>query len=77
MLCFMVTNALPKTDVSTVDSFFENHCTNEVLTNIKKPLLDLQDSFSHVWSLSTNMQMSTFSLQGSGVFMGIATLAST
>ena len=39
--CFMATNSASKTDVSTVDCFFENHYTNAVFTYIKKPLLDL------------------------------------
>ena len=70
--CFMLTNSAQKTDVSTVDCFFDNHCTNDVFTFIKKPLLDLQDTLSPEWLLSTNMQMSTSLPQGSGAFTGIA-----
>ena len=75
MPCFMVRNSVPNTDVATVD-FFENHCTNAVFTFIKKPLLDLQDTLSPAWSLSTSMQISTSFPQGSGAFTGIISLAS-
>ena len=76
ILRFMVTNSAPNTDVSTVGGFFENHCTNAVFACIKKSLLDLQDTLSPAWLLSANMQISTSLPQGSGAFMGIASLAS-
>ena len=46
MPCFMETNSVPKTDVSTVDCFLENHCTRAVFTYIKKPLLNQPDILS-------------------------------
>ena len=45
LLCFIVTNSALKTDVSTVDCFFESHCNNAVIMYTKKPLLELQDTF--------------------------------
>ena len=61
--CFMWTNSAPNTNHSNVDCFSENFCTNVLLTYIKKPLFDEQDTFSPAWSLSTNMQMSTSFLE--------------
>ena len=43
MPCFMAKNLAPKTAVSTVHYFFENHCNNVVFIYIKKPLIDLHD----------------------------------
>ena len=42
MPCFMATNKAPKTHVSTLACFFENHCIKVVFTYIKKPCLDLK-----------------------------------
>ena len=44
--CFMTSNSAPNIDVTIVDCFFNYHCTREVSTYIKKPLLDLQDTMS-------------------------------
>ena len=41
MTCFIGTNSASKTDVSTINCFFENHWTNVVFTCIKKPLFDM------------------------------------
>ena len=46
MPCFMATNSAPKTVISSVDCFFENHCNNMAFTFIKKSLLYLQDNMS-------------------------------
>ena len=56
---FMATNSVPNIDVSTVDCFFEDHCTSAVFMYIKKPLLDPQDTLSPAWLLSTNLLIST------------------
>ena len=48
-----------KTDISTVDYFFENHCTNVAFMHIKNLLNNLQDTSPPAWSLSTNMQILT------------------
>ena len=50
MPCFMATNSAPKTDVSTVDCFFESPCTNTMFKYIKKPLLDQQETLFSAWS---------------------------
>ena len=67
MPCFMVTNSAPKTGVSTVDCFFENHCMRAISTCIKEPLFDLQNTLSQAWSLSTHMWESTSLLRFWGV----------
>ena len=47
MPCFMATNSVPKTDVTTVDCFFDYHCTKVLFMHIKKLLLDMQDILLH------------------------------
>ena len=74
--CFMATNSAPNIDVSTIDCFFENHCTNAVFMYIKKTLLNMQENLSPAWSLSTNMQISISFPQGIAAFMDVAFLAS-
>ena len=66
----------PKTDVSTVDCFFENHYTHGMFRYIKKPPFNLQVTLYPAWSLSTNMWMLTTLPGDSEALTGTASLAS-
>ena len=74
MPCVIVTNSVPNTDISTMDSYVEYYCTRAVLTYVDKALLELPGFSSHALSMQTNMGISTYFPLGSGAFMGITPL---
>ena len=76
MLCFIVTNSAQNLDASTVDYFSEYHWTIAVLMYIEKHLLIYEISKSPVWSMSTNMGISTSFPLDFRAIIGMASLES-
>ena len=75
--CLSATNSLPWELLSTLPCFLENQCINEEFSHTKKPVLDLLDTLSPVFSASTFPLMVNPNPCCAGIFSGKTSSPST
>ena len=73
---FIAANLVPKTELSTVGCFFDNQAISAMFMKIKYPVRDQRVDLSPAWSLSHIRRRSISYPLGSGMFNGMALLAS-